>query len=106
IALLFSLIIISNNLKAQIFDNRRGSTSINNGTSIDAPVFQNNDSYDEGGSISGDPHVDYDWGDDDPGGPGGGGNPPIDDIPFDGGVGLLLGIGVVGGYIVSKKKII
>lgn len=92
-----STLIISNKLHAQ-------TSTIDQGTTIDAPVFQDQDATKDG-SISGGVHSDYDWGDDDPGGPGGG-NPPIDDVPFDGGVGMLLALGIIGGYSASKKKVI
>ncbi|MBX2931316.1 MAG: hypothetical protein KF781_05145 [Chitinophagaceae bacterium] len=92
---------ITNNLSAQNVD----GTSLDHGTSIDVPVFEDGTlDKNNNGTISGDPHADYDWGDDDPGGPGGGGFPPIDDIPFDGGVGVLLALGIIGGYKVSRKK--
>ncbi len=99
-------------LSGKLFAQNGNGGFLDQGTSIDAPAYEDG-SLDkttikgedaDGGVINGTPHADYDWGDDDPGGPGGGGNPPIDDVPFDGGVGLLLALGIVGGYKVSKRK--
>ena len=98
-----------NSVFSQIFDhngntlNGTGSTSSNSG--IDEPVFEDNSTSTgntaaNGGGFAGTTSVDAD--DDDPGGP----IDPVDDIPLDGGVAVLLAVGIASGYNASRKKII
>jgi hypothetical protein len=53
-----------------------------------------------GGSASGSTNADADE-DDDPGGPT---DPPDDVVPLDGGVSILLAIGLVHGYLISRRR--
>lgn len=53
-----------------------------------------------GGSASGSVNADADE-DDDPGGPT---DPPDDVVPLDGGVSILLAIGLVHGYLISRRR--
>lgn len=103
--------LINSSAIAQIFDNSgNGSTNTNSntGTGLDEPVFQDNTSPTStnnsgGASTSGTTSIDgNNWMDDDPGGP----VDPVDDIPLDGGVAVLLAVGIASGYSASKRKII
>lgn len=85
---------------AQIYNHNDGNGNINQTGTIDEPTFKDNN-----GGITGTTSSDADWGDDDPGGPGGGGG-GVADVPFDNGVIVLIVFGVVGGYILSRKRLI
>jgi hypothetical protein len=107
----FITLISNSSAVAQIFDNNgNGSTNTNTntGSGIDAPVFQDNTSPTSinnsgGSSTSGTTSADgNNWMDDDPGGP----VDPVDDIPLDGGVAVLLAVGIASGYSASKRKVI
>lgn len=108
----FITLINTNNAIAQIFDNNSGNgstnTNSNSGTGLDEPVFQDNSSPTStnnggGASTSGTTSADgNNWMDDDPGGP----VDPVDDIPLDGGVAVLLAVGIASGYSASKRKIV
>jgi hypothetical protein len=89
--LIISIITVTPNLSnAQIGNTRVPSSNSGVGTT-EGPF---------GGSASGTVNSDADE-DDDPGGPT---DPPDDVVPLDGGVSILLAIGLVHGYLISRKK--